>query len=138
MLQHTGTQPAKNQTILVVDDHPDLRWIYGEILSGNGFDVEVAEDGIDALKALEIIKKPSCILLDLHMPRMSGYRFFANLRRNSNWSDIPVVLASSEPYLEDIAAALRVKCIDKCSVSARLLEVISATITQGAKTHALH
>lgn len=67
------------KTILVVDDDQYIRDLYVEILEEDGYTVETAEDGTDAL---EKIKKTDydLVLLDIMMPRMDGIEMLRNLK----------------------------------------------------------
>ncbi|NQT15282.1 MAG: response regulator [Planctomycetes bacterium] len=85
---------AEDKTILVVDDEPNVREYLRTVLEDAGFNVVAAGDGVEAL---EIIKKgtPDFISLDLIMPRKSGHRLLHELRRNREWSRIPVLIVTA-------------------------------------------
>ncbi len=83
-----------DKTILIVDDEPDVVNYFKSILTDAGFNVETASDGF---KALEMIKKkvPDFISLDLVMPKKSGIKFYYELRKNKEWSKIPVIIVTA-------------------------------------------
>jgi len=85
---------TEDKTILVVDDEPNVRQYLTTVLEDAGFNVVTAGDGIEAL---EIIKKtmPDFISLDLIMPRKSGHKLLHELRRNKQWSRIPVLIVTA-------------------------------------------
>ena len=85
---------AKDKTILVVDDEPNVRQYLATVLEDAGFNVVTAGDGVEAL---ELIKKtaPDFISLDLIMPRKSGHRLLHELRRHKHWSRIPVLIVTA-------------------------------------------
>ena len=85
---------AEDKTILVVDDEPNVRQYLMTLLRDAGFKVVTAGDG---LEALEIIKQsiPDFISLDLIMPRKSGHKLLHELRRNKQWSRIPVLIVTA-------------------------------------------
>ena len=85
---------TEDKTILVVDDEPNVREYLATILVDAGFNVVTAGDGVEAL---EIIKKspPDFISLDLIMPKKSGHRLLHELRRNKQWSRIPVLIVTA-------------------------------------------
>ena len=87
-------QRAEDKTILVVDDEPNVRQYLTTVLEDAGFNVVTAGDGVEAL---EIIKKnmPDFISLDLIMPKKSGHRLLHELRRNKQWSRIPVLIVTA-------------------------------------------
>ncbi len=86
-------------TILVVDDDAVIRDSLRELLTGEGYGVETAVDGQDALERLGSMEPPGLILLDLKMPRMDGWQFLA--RRDGASSRIPVVLLSGMAFIRD-------------------------------------
>ena len=57
--------------VLVVDDEPEVRQVLHEFLVSRGYDVTVAEDGVEALSILQTVK-PDLVLLDVAMPGMDG------------------------------------------------------------------
>ena len=85
---------AKDKTILVVDDEPDVRNYLKMILEDAGFRVVGAGDGE---AALEIIRKdkPDFISLDLVMPRKSGHKLLCELRRDEQLARIPVLIVTA-------------------------------------------
>jgi CheY-like chemotaxis protein len=76
--------------VLVVDDYPDAREMYGEYLEYCGFDVVQATNGMEALqRAIET--KPDIILMDLSLPVMDGWEATRRLKADKRTEDIPVV-----------------------------------------------
>lgn len=92
-------QQACDKTILVVDDEPNVRDYLSTVLEDAGFNVVTASDGEEAL---DIIKNapPDFISLDLIMPRKSGNRLLHELRRNKQWSRIPVLIVTAHAQTE--------------------------------------
>ena len=88
--------------VLVVDDDADTRVRLRAMLEKNGWSVDEAGDGAEALERMAE-KLPHLILLDLTMPVMDGFSFLHRLRRLPRGSDIPVVVLSAR----DITAAER-------------------------------
>jgi two-component system, OmpR family, response regulator CpxR len=80
--------------ILVIDDDPDLRRALTEVLEDEGYDVSCAQNGADALQALEGTA-PSAILLDLTMPVMDGWTFRERQRSDAKLAAIPTVVISA-------------------------------------------
>jgi len=85
-------QPV-GKTILVVDDEADVRNYLKAALTEAGFDVITAEDGFEALEAVEKFA-PDLISLDLVMPKKSGVKFYRELAKNSRWSKIPIIIVT--------------------------------------------
>lgn len=83
--------------ILVVDDSPTLRRVVAAILERHGYDTTLAADGQEAMESLTSDgPKPDLVLLDFVMPRMNGFQFCRELRRNPELTMLPVVLMSAK------------------------------------------
>ena len=79
--------------VLVVDDEPDVREYLTALLEDNDFEVVTAEDGAEALQAVQA-KAPDIITLDITMPEKSGVRFYRDLRENEALKHIPVIMVT--------------------------------------------
>ncbi|MDQ7825212.1 MAG: response regulator [Candidatus Eremiobacteraeota bacterium] len=88
-------RPGASQPVLVVEDDLPTREMLRKMLEKAGWAVTDAENG---LVALERVKEqmPAVILLDLLMPGMDGFEFFAELRREELWRTIPVIVVTSK------------------------------------------
>lgn len=84
-----------DRSVLVVEDDPELRTIYQEVLSDGGFEVIAARDGVDALEILDGEWTPCVLLLDLRMPRMSGWELVERLRANDRWDHLPLIIVAA-------------------------------------------
>src|SRR5712692_4792790 len=74
--------PSSGPAVLVVDDDQALRGLFTTLLSKNGFDVDIANDGQAAFD--QIHRHPySVILLDLMMPEVNGFELLERLQRDS-------------------------------------------------------
>jgi two-component system chemotaxis response regulator CheY len=84
--------------VLIVEDSPLVRKMYGLALSPREHELTPAEDG---RRALEMLADPArrfdMILLDLRMPDMDGVAFLRELRRHPRLRSLPVVLTTVEP-----------------------------------------
>lgn len=99
--------------ILVVDDDAIIRETVAEALQLDGFSVETARNGAEALLVVRQ-HLPNGIVLDLMMPTMTGWQFLENCRASHLCEDIPVVVMSAYSHLPDEAATLGVNgCIAK-------------------------
>ena len=82
-------------SVLVVEDHDDIREAIGEILEKEGYEIALAEDGERALDLLAELPRPCLLLVDLIMPRMDGWQFLNRLSRDDRLATIPVVVMSA-------------------------------------------
>jgi CheY-like chemotaxis protein len=84
-------------TVLVVEDEDDLRESMQEALTLNGYTVVAAHDGQEAIAALGSIEHCCLVLLDLVMPVMDGWTFYAQMQARPAFAAIPVVVHTSAP-----------------------------------------
>lgn len=80
--------------ILIVEDEHDLASAYQIILEKSGYDVSVANDGMQALQMLEDCE-PELILLDLRMPRVSGIEFLKKYQLLDKHPNVKVIVFSN-------------------------------------------
>jgi CheY-like chemotaxis protein len=80
--------------VLLVDDDPDIRAMYGARLSADGFEVSFAADGHQALVAAT--DQPAMILLDLRMPGMNGAEVLDRLKKDARTANVLVVMLSND------------------------------------------
>jgi DNA-binding response OmpR family regulator len=85
---------AKVKKILVVDDDPLVIRLVKEILKTQGFAVETAKDGIDAMVMVKA-NKPDLIVLDIMMPELNGYDVLKTLKFQDEYKKIPVILLTA-------------------------------------------
>lgn len=89
--------------VLAVDDEPTILLLLATILEEQGIAVTTATDGNEALEEVRR-SPPDLILLDIFMPRRDGLQVVADLRADRALKDIPVVLISANPNLQDLPA----------------------------------
>lgn len=97
--------------ILVADDSTTNLDILFRILSRGGYDVILAEDGVEALEALAQVK-PDLILLDVDMPRLDGFSVCQRIKADEKTSHIPVIFISALDELGDKIRAFEVGAVD--------------------------
>ena len=85
----------KERTVLIVEDDVDTREMLGRYLELEGFRVETAANGRQALEQLEAGSEPSVIVLDLMMPVMDGWQFRREQSRRDQIANIPVIVVSA-------------------------------------------
>jgi DNA-binding response OmpR family regulator len=102
--------------ILLVEDDQYQRQAEEALLRLRGFDVAIAVDGEEALKRLAKPERPDLIVLDLIMPKLSGFEVLRRVKGNPETSSIPVIVLSNlsqesdrREVLESGAAAYLVK-----------------------------
>ena len=110
--------------ILVVDDDTEIQLTLREVLEDEGFCVEVAGNGVEALERLQGFS-PSLILLDLMMPVMSGAKFREHQLARQSIASIPTILITADSRAHEVARDLGVhELIPKPIGLSELLEVV--------------
>ena len=99
--------------VLVVDDERDVQALVRLVLERQGYDVDAASDGREALAKIEA-RRPDLVLLDLMMPVMNGWQFRAKQLQDPALAEIPVIVMSASDD-EDVPAVAR------CVVDTRAL-----------------
>ena len=90
------------KTILIVEDNQSDRSRLERLLTGAGYMVTTAENGVQALAAVKR-SKPDAILMDVNMPEMDGFAATRALRSDATTKGIPVVLVSAKDQKADKA-----------------------------------
>jgi CheY-like chemotaxis protein len=99
--------------VLVVDDDPAIRGLVADALRGEGYVVDLAAHGREALDALRA-RRPATIVLDLMMPVMDGFSFIEACQREHLCTDVPIVVISAvKEALQRVQRASTYACIAK-------------------------
>ncbi|XHX76891.1 MAG: sensor histidine kinase [Stenomitos frigidus ULC029] len=94
MSQLSMTRPAKVDRILVVDDIPDNCFLTQTLLQQQGYHIDIAYSGSDALSYIEN-SPPDLLLLDVMMPGMDGYEVTRRIRQNTDLPFLPILLITA-------------------------------------------
>lgn len=116
------------KNILVVDDSPTELHLLREMLAKNGFTVETANSGEEAIEKLKT-QRPDLVLMDVVMPGMSGFEATRSISKNPATAGIPVIICTTKGQETDKAWGLRQGAKDyivKPIVANVLLEKIRA------------
>ena len=96
---------TKSRHILVVDDDETTRTILRKMILKDGWHVEEAEHGKNAIQCIND-NKPELMLLDLLMPVMDGFELLNILKADDAWKNIPVIVITSKDLTEEDYAFL--------------------------------
>ena len=88
-----------HKRLLLVDDEPSIRVVLGAVLEDAGYAVEVAEDGMAALRKVEPTP-PDLVITDLRMPNMNGFELLSALR--ARFPELPTIAISGEFLTADV------------------------------------
>lgn len=111
--------------VMIVDDNPDIRDAFEQLLISEGLEVVSAGDGIEALDALRHGKIPCVILLDSMMPFMNGVQFLAAIRKDPKLASIPVYVISASGDFDGAVGNMGIQgFIHKPFDPERMLEIV--------------
>ena len=85
---------AEKKRILVVDDEPDFALLVQGNLEKEGFDVDVAYNGVEGLEKIKQ-NPPDAIVLDVMMPEKDGYEVCAELKKDDRYADIAILMLTA-------------------------------------------
>lgn len=97
--------------ILAVDDKPQNLQFLGKLLSDNGYEVGMAQNGVQALNFL-MKDEPDLILLDIMMPEMDGYEVCERIKSDFSTRHIPVIFLTAKTDTQDVVKGFEVGGVD--------------------------
>ncbi len=100
-----------NETVLVVDDDPEVLHLTKEDLTKAGYRVHTAVDG-SAAKQIARDEHPDVIILDVDMPVMSGHEICKALKSDNGLKHVPVIFIHEKPSIEDKVAGFEIGAHD--------------------------
>ena len=125
-----------NQTVLVVDDEPDIRGIVSEILEDEGYKVDSAGDGSEARDKFNRLS-PDLVLRDIWMPDTDGITLLTEWCTQSSYRP-PVIMISGHGTVETAVDALRLGAYDfleKPLSTAKLLVTVERALESLSLIH---
>lgn len=119
------------KTILVAEDDPASRELLAEILRGSGFTVVEAMDGAEAVECCQR-SRPDLILLDIQMPKLTGFQVLSLLRSHFPQTTLPIVAVTAHAMRGDREKALEAgfdgyftKPIEVAQLRQRVMELLA-------------
>ena len=98
-------------TILVAEDEKDIRELIAFTLRFGGFEVEEAANGIEAVEKARKLR-PDLIILDVRMPKKTGYEACQELKEADETKDIPIVFLSAKGQKAEIKEGMKLGAVD--------------------------
>jgi CheY-like chemotaxis protein len=116
-------------TVLLVDDAEDVRRMYQDFLEDAGMRVVTAADGASALEAIGY-ESPDVIVLDLSMPRMSGWDVIKHLKQEPWTRRVPIVVLSGLDERDAALAAGANSYLPKPTLPSELLTEVRQVLSR--------
>jgi two-component system alkaline phosphatase synthesis response regulator PhoP len=102
---------SMSKRILIVDDEPDIREFLSYYLKNSGYEIELAENGYEALDKVRSFA-PDLVLLDVMMPEMNGYETCRKLREDDKYGNTIIAFLSARKEDESLIKGLRIGADD--------------------------
>jgi len=90
----------RERQIMIIDDEVDIVRLVQKRIQANGYKVTVYDQGSGAVERVKEIH-PDLLLLDLHLPQVSGVNIYKAIRQQDDLKDIPIVFFSADSTLQD-------------------------------------
>ena len=125
--------------ILVVDDDRTTRKILGLYLKSKGYEVEYAENGLDAMEKLGTVNV-NLVMTDLNMPYMDGLELIRTIKADENFRELPILMVTTEADDEEKRKAMEagadgylIKPVSADMVTSNIKEILAAIFRKGEK-----
>lgn len=105
----THTMIAASVRILYIEDTPDNQLLVKRILAAEGYQVLIANDGIQGL-AMAQRERPHLILMDINMPELDGYSVTAQIKADARLAHVPVIALTANVMKGDREKVLAAGC----------------------------
>lgn len=116
------TTPHKNR-ILIADDEPFNQELLEAFLADEDYELEFANDGLDTIEKTRSFQ-PDLILLDVMMPKLSGFEVCHKLKNDPATSGVMILMVTALSDLGDVERAVNVGCDDYLSKPVHKLELL--------------
>ncbi len=138
---------SNNATILIVDDEPVNVQVLVNQLKLEGYNIITAENGMDAINIIQNKTVPDLVILDIMMPRMTGFNVCSIIRERFSLYQLPVLLLTAKNQIQDIVAGFEAgandylsKPFDKRELIARvdMLLTLKEAVRKNNRLDSLH
>ena len=122
--------------VLIADDEPNIVTSLEYLMTKSGYEVSIARNGEEALELVESFR-PDVVLLDVMMPRKSGYEVCQQIRERADWQHIKILMLSAKGREAEVNKGLSLGAdsyVTKPFSNQELIATIDALLADGAKT----
>jgi CheY-like chemotaxis protein len=113
------------RTILIIDDHNEIRENTAELLSFGGYKTLTAENGKKGVE-MALAEKPDLIVCDIMMPELDGYGVLHLLRKNPETEDIPLIFLTAKAERSDLRRGMEMGADDYVTKPFEEIELMNA------------
>lgn len=112
--------------ILIVDDTETMRLFEHMLLSGQGYELEMAENGVEALEKIKVFQ-PDLVLMDIMMPVMDGIECCRRIKGEEKTKNTKVVIVTTKSEYAKVKEAFAAGCDDYITKPINRTELLSKT-----------
>lgn len=98
--------------VLIVEDDENMRTLLSHFMEREAMETTLKKNGQAMLDYVNDNPCPDIVLVDLHLPYVSGFDLIKEMRETSGWEDVPIIVISSESTDESVEKALRLGADD--------------------------
>jgi DNA-binding response OmpR family regulator len=109
-MDETGTNAQPS--ILLIEDSDDSVRMLNFLFTRQGYTIFHAKDGIEAQTMIDTLDRPSVVILDMMLPYADGLQLLANIRNNPSWSNVPVMMLTSDETTRTVVKAFELGAND--------------------------
>lgn len=95
-----------NRAVFIVEDDEHVAALVRFVLEREGFEVTHAGDGGVAAQHIDTMPPPDVVLLDVMLPQVSGFELIARIRAREEWSEVPILMLTSQSTSQNVVRAL--------------------------------
>lgn len=124
-----------SKKVLIADDEPNIVTSLEYLMQKSGYEVKIARNGDEALALVESFR-PDVVLLDVMMPRKSGYEVCQQIRERAQWQHIKIVMLSAKGREAEVNKGLSLGAdtyVTKPFSNQELIATIDRLLEDGAK-----
>jgi CheY-like chemotaxis protein len=114
---------TRKERVLIVDDEPVNQELLEAFLIGCDYDLDFAADGVESLEKVKSFE-PDLVLLDVMMPKMSGFEVCEQIKSNPETAGIMALMVTALGELGDVERAVKVGCDDYLSKPVNKAELL--------------
>lgn len=97
---------AEKPKILIIEDSPVIVGMISFMLTREGYEPLVAEDGRKAMDFIQGPVVPDAVILDILLPYVDGFELLAEMRRSPAWKEVPVIMLTAKSQENDVIRGL--------------------------------
>ncbi|NTW25043.1 MAG: hybrid sensor histidine kinase/response regulator [Lentimicrobium sp.] len=124
----TGFNNQPPPLILIVDDLPENLAVLGNILRNEGYQIAIANNGLQAV-SITVTRKPDLVLLDVAMPEMDGLTACSIMKENPLTENIPIIFLTARTDTADVLKGFKAGAVDYISKPFKAAELLARVST---------